>query len=72
MKISKLVAVILAAVIFVSGSAWAGEGCGKTEGQKKNKTCHKEDKDKKCKDPNSVKDPNSAGCKKKAETPAAK
>jgi hypothetical protein len=66
MKISKWVIAVLAAVIFVGGSAWAGEGCCKARGQKKDGTCQKADKDKKCKDPNE------AGSAKKAEEkPAA-
>jgi hypothetical protein len=46
MKISKWLIAVLAAVVFVSGSAWAGEGCCKAK--KEANECQKEDKDKKC------------------------
>lgn len=48
MKKRTWLSVVLAALILVSGSAWAGEGCCKANADKKDSTCQKEDKDKKC------------------------
>lgn len=67
MNTKSLLSAILAAVILVSGSAWAGEGCCKS--QKKETTCKKENKgcghEKKC---DKAKDPN---CPKTDAKPAA-